>query len=65
MSNTIIYVFAAIAVILVVGFMYYFNNKSGSGPVNGTQNVSVDNYMKAMYGNKGGKRKRNKPRRRR
>ena len=61
MSNTIIYVFAVIAVILVVGFMYYFN----SGPVNSTQTVSVDNYMKAVYGKTGGKRKRNKPRKRR
>ena len=71
MSNTIIYVFALIAVILVVGFIYgYFNkDKSSSNPAAFTSKASQDAYANLMTSNsitgKGGKRKRNKPRKRR
>ncbi len=68
MSNTIIYVFVIIAVILVVGFIYgYFKSKStasSSNPSAFSSQASQDAYTSLMTA-QGGKRKRNKPRKRR
>jgi hypothetical protein len=67
MSNTIIYVFAIIVVLLVVGLMYYFN-KDKKNPYVFSSTESQETYVNMFKPSKpslGGKRKRNKPRRRR